>query len=216
MKTIKIFLASSSELKTDREAFETAIYRKYKKWLPQHNIFLHLDIWEDYIDAMSKTKLQDEYNKAVKECDIFVLLAFTKVGKYTEEEFEKAFGQFQATNKPFIFTYFKNTQVFTNEINEDDMMSLFQFKKKLDSLGHFYTTYKNIEDLQFQFVANQLDKLLASNFLKNEISTNVNFNAKQSADGNDNEQLIDSNNLKDTNASLEQKIKGSDNKQSIK
>lgn len=123
MKTIKIFLASSSELKNDREQFEIAIYRKCKEWLPQHDIFLHLDIWEDYIDAMSQTRLQDEYNKAVKGCDIFVLLAFTKVGKYTEEEFEKAFGQFKETNKPFIFTYFKDAEVSMNNIS-DEIISL--------------------------------------------------------------------------------------------
>jgi hypothetical protein len=51
--------------------------------------------------------MQDEYNKAVHESDIFVTLFCTKVGKYREEEFETAFGQFKATNKALIFTYFK-------------------------------------------------------------------------------------------------------------
>ena len=43
-----------------------------------------------FLDAVSQTRLQDEYNKAIKECDIFLMLFFTKVGKYAEEEFEKA------------------------------------------------------------------------------------------------------------------------------
>lgn len=167
MQTIKIFLASSSELKEDREKFEIAIYRKCKAWLPEHKIFLHLDIWEDYIDAMSRTRLQDEYNKAVTGCDIFVLLAFTKVGKFTEEEFTKAFGQFQNTNKPFIFTYFKDAQISMNNLG-DEVISLLQFKKKLGDLGHFYTTYKSIEDLQLQFVEKQLEKLRRAGFMKNE------------------------------------------------
>ena len=56
---------------------------------------------------MSETRLQDEYNKEVKACDIFVSLFFTKTGKYTEEEFDVAHQQFH-TKKPLIYTYFKN------------------------------------------------------------------------------------------------------------
>jgi hypothetical protein len=52
MRKIKLFLASSSELKADREQFEIFIYRKCKAWF-ERGIFLHLDIWEDFLDAMS-------------------------------------------------------------------------------------------------------------------------------------------------------------------
>ena len=65
MKKIKLFLASSSELKEDREQFEIFIYRKCKSWFDQ-GIFLHLDIWEDFLDAMSSSGLQNEYNKVIK------------------------------------------------------------------------------------------------------------------------------------------------------
>ncbi|MGF1521950.1 MAG: hypothetical protein ACFBSF_06475 [Leptolyngbyaceae cyanobacterium] len=106
MQKITLFLASSSELKEDREQFEIFIYRKCKAWFDR-DIFLHLDIWEDFLDAMAADGLQSEYNRAIKDCDIFVLLAHNKVGKYTAEEFEQAFGQFSETRKPFIFTYFK-------------------------------------------------------------------------------------------------------------
>ena len=158
----KIFLASSSELKENREQFEIFINRKNKEW-HHKGVFLELVIWEDFVDAMSKTRLQDEYNKAIKECDIFIMLFFTKVGKYTEEEFETAFGQFKKTNKPFIFTYF-NTKKNTVTVKKDNA-SLIKFKKKLDKLGHFYTTYKNIEDLQLKF-NKQLEKLVANGFIE--------------------------------------------------
>ena len=52
MKKIKLFLASSAKLKADRAQFEIFIYRKCKAWINK-GIFLHLDIWEDYLDAMS-------------------------------------------------------------------------------------------------------------------------------------------------------------------
>ena len=107
MKKIKIFLASSNELKHEREQFEIEIYRKCKSWLNK-GVFLSLDIWEDMSARMSKEGSQSEYNKYVKDADLFVFLAFSKVGMYTEEEFEKAFGEFQSKDKPFIFYLFQN------------------------------------------------------------------------------------------------------------
>ncbi len=164
MKTIKIFLASSAELQHDREQFELFINRKNKQWVAR-GVFLHLVIWEDFLDALSQTRLQDEYNQAIRGCDLFVMLFFTKVGKYTEEEFETAFGQFKQTSKPFIFTYFKDAEVNTGSLNRRDVLSLLNFQEKLDQLGHFYTPYKNTEDLLFKF-GNQLDKLADTGFLE--------------------------------------------------
>jgi len=60
MKTRKIFLASSTELKADRDQFEILINRKNKEWVARE-VFLELVIWEDFLDAMSRTRLQDEY-----------------------------------------------------------------------------------------------------------------------------------------------------------
>ena len=157
MKRIKIFLASSKELKVERGAFEVFINRENKR-LHEEGIFLHLDMWEDFLDAMSLTRLQDEYNKAVKSSDIFVSLFFSKVGKYTEEEFEAAYGQFIKSSKPHVYTFFKKAKVDITEIRTDDFNSLNNFKKKLKELGHYPTEFKNIDDLENQF-RKQIDKL---------------------------------------------------------
>lgn len=157
-KTVKIFLASSSELEDDRKEFEIFINRKNKEYV-KAGVFLELVIWEDFLDAMSATRLQDEYNKAVKECDIFVMLFWTKVGKYTREEFETAFGQFRETKKPRIYTYFKGEPVDPGKLSREDSNSLHDFQDKLKELDHFRTRYKNIEDLKYQF-GEQLVKLL--------------------------------------------------------
>jgi len=58
VQVIKIFLASSSELKGDREQFEIFINRKNKEYI-RKVIFLELVIWEDFLDAISPTHLQD-------------------------------------------------------------------------------------------------------------------------------------------------------------
>jgi Leucine-rich repeat (LRR) protein/GTPase SAR1 family protein len=156
MKTIRIFLASSAELKSDREQFEIFINRKNKEYIKKE-IFLELVLWEDFLDAMSATRLQDEYNKAITECDIFVSLFHTKVGKYTEEEFFKAFATFKENNKPFIYTYFKDTPINMSKINSE-ILSLLNFREKLKELGHFQTIYADINDLKYKF-EQQLIKL---------------------------------------------------------
>jgi hypothetical protein len=164
MQTKRIFLASSSELEEDRKEFEIFIGVKNKDWVGK-NVFLELVMWEDFLDALSKTRLQDEYNKAIRECDVFVMLFFTKVGKYTEEEFETAFGQFKATHKPFIFIYFKDAEISTRSANRNDSTSLWAFQEKLSALGHFKTVYKNIDQLKLHFTQ-QLDKLAENKFIE--------------------------------------------------
>ncbi len=76
MQIKKIFLASSAELKEDREAFERMLARLNPQWRGRDIIF-DLIVWENFIDAMSPAGLQKEYNKAVEECDVFVMLFFS-------------------------------------------------------------------------------------------------------------------------------------------
>jgi len=167
MKKVKIFLASSFELKPEREQFEIEIYRKCKQWY-DNGIFLHLDIWEDLSAKMSQEGSQSEYNKVLKDSDLFVLLVFTKVGKYSAEEFDNAFGKFQSTQKPFIYTYFKNSDFTENSVQD--------FKKKLDELKHFITSFKDFDELWKNF-NKELDKLELKQFKKFVQSGNkVNIN----------------------------------------
>ncbi|MBC8374880.1 MAG: 50S ribosome-binding GTPase [FCB group bacterium] len=156
-KHLKIFLASSAELKEEREEFEIFIHRENQQ-LYKKGVFIELQLWENSIDAMSRTRLQDEYNNVVKHSDIFVSLFFTKVGMYTLEEFETAFGQFKKTGRPLVYTYFKDAPINVEKIT-GKIQSLLDFRKKLEDLGHFRTIYKNIDDLKFQF-KNQIEKIL--------------------------------------------------------
>jgi len=160
-RTFKIFLASSSELKDDRDAFDL-YFRQQNDHLRKQGIYFEIVRWENFLDAMSETRLQDAYNKEVKACDIFVSLFFTKTGKYTEEEFDVAHQQFLSAKKPLIYTFFKNAPVDLGNIGIE-INSLLNFKKKLAALGHFYTSYDNIEHLKRQF-RDQLEKLTEKEF----------------------------------------------------
>ncbi|MBN3519952.1 hypothetical protein JYB62_08045 [Algoriphagus lutimaris] len=158
MKTIRIFIASSSELKEDRDQFRNFISQQ-NDFLHKKGLYLELVQWENFLDAISDSRLQNEYNEAIRNCDIVLCLFFTKVGKYTAEEFDTAYQVFKEKGKPRIWTYFKNAQINTGSIT-DEINTLLAFKKKIGDLGHFYTEYTNIDNLinQYRF---QLDKFLA-------------------------------------------------------
>lgn len=157
-RTIKIFLASSEELKSERDEFDLFVRQQNDKYRKQ-GIYLKIIRWENFLDAMSTACLQDEYNQAVCNCDIFVSLFFTKTGKFTEEEFDTAYGRFLQAEKPAIYTFFKNADINTGTAKRDDLNSLWDFQEKLAELGHFYTNYNSIEDLKLQF-KDQLEKQL--------------------------------------------------------
>lgn len=155
---IRIFLASSAELRTDRDEFEL-YFRQLNDRLRVDGVYLEIVRWENFLDAMSETRLQDEYNKALKACDVFVSLFFTKTGKFTEEEFDVAHQQFKAAGKPAIYTFFKNAEIKTGNLSASDLQSLLAFQEKLQRLGHYYTKYDSIEHLKRQF-RDQLDQLV--------------------------------------------------------
>jgi len=157
MRTIRIFLASSSELKEDRDQFRLFISTENDR-LHSKGLYLKLVQWEYFLDAISDTRLQGEYNNAIQSCDIVLCLFFTKVGKYTAEEFDTAYEIFKDQGKPYIWTYFKNSPINTSSIT-DEILTLLAFKKKIGNLGHFYTEYTTIDNLINKY-RSQLDRIL--------------------------------------------------------
>ena len=153
----RIFLASSSELKAERAAFEQRIYRFDKQWYDD-GIFLHLEVWEDFIDAVSRTRLQDEYNRAIEAADLFVLLVHTKVGKYSAEELKTALARFDNTGKPLVYTYFKNPPGVGVPDPGPQYDTVRKLRRALDKRGHFITPYEHLAELLDHF-SQQLHKL---------------------------------------------------------
>jgi hypothetical protein len=158
-RTVQIFLASSSELKAERDAFDLSL-RQLNDRLRDSGLYLEVRRWENFLDAMSETRLQDDYNQAVRSCDIFVSLFKTKTGTFTEEEFDVAYQAFKTFKKPLIYTYFMQTEVSNHKSMREALNSLWSFQEKLKALGHYPTQFTSIEDLKLQF-RDQLDLLIA-------------------------------------------------------
>jgi hypothetical protein len=152
-QTVILFLGSSDELKEDREEFRIFISVENDR-LNRRNIYIQLVQWEYLPSAVSKTSSQNDYNKLVAESDLAVFLFHTKAGQYTVEEFNTAYRSFKDSDKPLIWTYFRQEPA-TAPANE----SLTEFKNNIDKMGHFYCKYTSIDDLKNQFRI-QLDYFL--------------------------------------------------------
>ena len=147
MKEIKVFLASSEEMKYDRLAFSDLI-RKLDNIYEKRGIRIKLFQWEDFDAAYNDKRKQDEYNEYVKQSDMFLSLFRTKAGKFTVEEFELARKEHREKGSP-------KPHVYCRDLNqgETEDETLTEFKQRLfDEMGHFFARYKNEDGLNLHFV----------------------------------------------------------------
>lgn len=93
MKTIKIFLASSEELKPERLVIAELIAKLNYLWA-EYDISIRLVKWEYLDSSMGAQHKQEDYNDYLRQCDMCVVLYWTKFGMYTEIELETAYKLF--------------------------------------------------------------------------------------------------------------------------
>ncbi|HAP61948.1 MAG TPA: hypothetical protein DCR93_21420, partial [Cytophagales bacterium] len=158
MRTLQVFLASSEELAPERQFLERQIAAKNDVLVGQGQ-YIRLIFWEKESAVMSQTRSQDEYNKKVEGADLLVLLAWTKVGKFTEEEFDAALAGFHAKGTPKILTYFFSKDLPNTEEAIREANKRLDFQTRLDALGHFWAQYDGPHHLWTQ-LNQELDRLL--------------------------------------------------------
>ena len=89
MKEIKIFLASSYELESDRVRFGDMIYRWNSAW-ERKGYHLTLTKWEDFPGFYEPDGQQTSYNRSIECSHIFVALFWHKTGRHTLNELQVA------------------------------------------------------------------------------------------------------------------------------
>jgi hypothetical protein len=100
--TYRIFLASSAELAYER-SLVTGIVADFKATHPDLFVDFQVIKWENFASSYDDARKQDAYNEAIKTCDVFLMLYWTKVGMYTQEEFDLAVATQKGKGKPFLF-----------------------------------------------------------------------------------------------------------------
>ena len=147
-KKINVFLGSSIvEFANERMAIENFIRNVSDSFEERYDIKIQPLLCENFDDAYSKVRKQEEYNQKIRESEFCFFIFFTKAGEYTVEEFETARKKFEDTGKPKIYTYFK---VIGEGEGEE---SLYAFMETLDkALGHFYGTFSHIDTVKLRIL----------------------------------------------------------------
>ncbi len=149
MKKIKIFLASSAELKSDRDALRSYIAEQNDR-LSDRGLYVHLVRWEERVDSVTIGRTQDSYNQEIRECDYLICMFQSKAGDFTVEEFEVGLNSFQDQGKPIVYALFKDADVKISSLKESDIASLFKFQDRLKVMGHYLQWYKDEGELKLK------------------------------------------------------------------
>jgi internalin A len=166
MHILNLFLASSNELDTERTKIEVAISRK-NNTLRKQGFFIDLLIWEDGKHIGKSLRSQDNYNIDIKQCHLFALLFYSKVGKYSLEEFELAKVLFNNEAMPRICIFQKNIDLPKGQ-SELDANSRFAFLRQLNELEHFPILFDNTDKL-INELEDVIDKLLQDEVFVNHL-----------------------------------------------
>lgn len=145
MKTIKVFIASSEELKLERLEF-TDMIQQLNRILKPRGLEIEPVKWE-YLDAsMGPLHKQEEYNNELKTCEMCLVLYWTQFGDYTKSELETAYSELCAGRNPQkLYVYFKDAEYITPELKA--------FKDSFDtSYGHFYCRFENVDTMKLNFL----------------------------------------------------------------
>ncbi len=159
-KVIKIFLASSiTEFEAERNDLEVFIRNMSDIYEDQYDIKIKPVRCEQVDPYITDSRTQDIINESLKECEMCVILVYTRFGEFSYEEFRYALQRFResAEHLPKIYVYFKHLE---EGVTADDSVKKFMSELN-DSLKHYYGTFKNIDTVKLRialnFVAQKLD-----------------------------------------------------------
>ena len=148
MRKIKIFLASSEELKEERKELGDFVGH-LNHALERIGVSVQLEKWEYLDSSMGEQHKQEDYNDVLRECEMCLVMYWTKFGLYTKTELDTAYNELKAGNNPKkLYVYFK-------EIEGDEKITD-ELKAFRDSFpteyGHFENRFRNIDTLKSQFL----------------------------------------------------------------
>ena len=145
MKTIKVFIASSEELRLERLEFIDMI-QQLNRILKPRGVEIDPVKWE-YLDAsMGSLHKQEEYNRELKTCEMCLVLYWTRFGDYTKSELDTAYSELCAGRNPQkLYVYFKDADDITPELKA--------FKESFaTAYGHFFCRFENVDTMKLNFL----------------------------------------------------------------
>jgi len=156
MKNITVFLASSDELKNDRNSFHSLVASLDEIFEPR-GYRIRCRRWEDFSAFCTGSRTQDDYNRIVRASDICICMFHRKAGEYTIEEFNQALEYVKSQSHPKTFVYIR--ALIEGEMEDE---ALKRFKEDLfDRVGHYWCNYATDDAMKLHFVM-QLERIIPS------------------------------------------------------
>ena len=157
MKNITVFLASSDELKNDRNSFHSLVASLDEIFEPR-GYRIRCRRWEDFSAFCTGSRTQDDYNRIVRASDICICMFHRKAGEYTIEEFNQALDEYvKSQSHPKTFVYIR--ALIEGEMEDE---ALKRFKEDLfDRVGHYWCNYATDNAMKLHFVM-QLERIIPS------------------------------------------------------
>ena len=157
MKNITVFLASSDELKNDRNSFHSLAASLDEIFEPR-GYRIRCRRWEDFSAFCTGSRTQDDYNRIVRASDICICMFHRKAGEYTIEEFNQALDEYvKNQSHPKTFVYIR--ALIEGEMEDE---ALKRFKEDLfDRVGHYWCNYATDDAMKLHFVM-QLERIIPS------------------------------------------------------
>ena len=138
---LSLCFASSTEVSEDADAL-FSYFSTQDDMIATSGLRLRMVSLEDSLDMLSNEGLRNE-SIGARHHDFFVGLLSANVAKFAEESFEIAHREFSEKGHCRIYLCVKNA-----DLSSDEMTLLRRFQEKVTSLGHFWTSYENIENLK--------------------------------------------------------------------
>lgn len=144
IKTIKCFIAGSTQLERERDGLRAAISIIYNKWQSKNfNILSYT--FEDFERRVIEGGPQQIYDHFItNEADWAIFIMDTHIGEITANEFNKALNAFKENKKPKILIFSKYYDVYSSEITE--------LQKLIDSVDQYWISYQDINNLKSSFI----------------------------------------------------------------
>lgn len=156
-KQLKVFLASPSDIKKERQTLKTVIDEINTLYLGRLGLGIQLLRWEtntypdvgDDAQSVINDQIGDQY-------DVFIGILWTRIGTQTKrhlsgtlEEFRRAYNRSKANpNSVHLMMYFRSSALSPDQIDATQLSEVQNFKKKLGDLGVYWWAYKSSLDFE--------------------------------------------------------------------
>ena len=133
MKTVKVFIASSEELRLERLEFADMIQQLNRILKPRG---VEIDPLDNH----------EEYHRELKNCEMCLVLYWTKFEDQTKDELDAAYSELCANRNPQkLYVYFKDADDITPELKA--------FKESFaTAYGHFFCRFENVDTMKLNFL----------------------------------------------------------------